>query len=595
MKKFILKKWLWIPVILTILITSGAFAIDLASIIEQKIALERSFEGRLTGLLEKILGTDRFIVIVNVEPETETTEVARETWIQERTPGEVAPEEKKFVLPGVPVREKLGEEKAPKMETLLPGGEVKREYEKVVVLPKSFVRRVVVTVILDEKIKDALIETVRAVATEILGLDFARGDDLIIKKQRFSEPSPTVWTTIKSRPIYWPIFGVVLLLFLLFPIRIFLRGLARIFQTIRPREAPVTLPAPVLGPAALFGPAAPGRAEEKIGEKIEEMTSRPFGFINQSNLKHLLYLLKDEAAETISVIVPYLSLREATQVMASLPRDLKAGVTERLARVREVPPDVVNAMEEDIKGKIDYIIGGTEQLVEIVGEADRTTREEILQSLREKEPGLADKIRKQIFTFEDIANLDSLSFQTVLREVDLGTVSLALRGTSEEFKSKVIGKLSEGAQAMLKQEMELGKPVGKQKIEEAQRRVVRVVRGLQREERIAFEPAGEAKKTGEPGIVEKEIEEGATGTVGAPEEGGVPVPTPASERPAPAEKGKTRTAWIAVAIIIAMLVAGMWWYQRSTGKKGFLGIPLKRAAVEGVIRKITGTVTRSVK
>jgi hypothetical protein len=188
MKKFILRKWFWVPLILAILITTGALAVDFASIISQKIALERSFEDRLKGLLEKILGTDRFIVIVNVEPETESTEVATETWVQEKTPGGVTAKEKKFVLPGVPMREKLGEEKTRETEMISPGGEMKRQYEKVVVLPKSFVRRVVVTIILDEKIDEALIETVRAVATEILGLDVARGDNLIIKRQRFSEP-----------------------------------------------------------------------------------------------------------------------------------------------------------------------------------------------------------------------------------------------------------------------------------------------------------------------------------------------------------------------------------------------------------------------
>ncbi len=577
MKKFILKKRFWIPLILAILITTGAFAVDLASIIEQKIALERSFEGRLKELLEKILGTDRFIVIVNVEPETETTELARETWIQEKMPGEAPPKEKRYVLPGVPVRERLGEEKTPEM-----GGEMKREYERVVVLPKSFVRRVVVTIILDEKIEDAFIETVKTVATEIIGLDMGRGDELIIKKQRFSEPSQTVWATIKSRPIYWPLFAIVFLLFLLFPIRFFLRGLARIFQTVRPREALVAPPAQVLGPAAPFGAGALGGTEEKIGEKMEEKTSRPFGFINQSNLKHLLYLLKDESAETISVIVSYLSPRQATQVMASLPRDLKTGVIKKITRVREVPPDEVDAMEEDIKGKIDYLIGRTEQLVEIVGEADKTTREEILESLREKEPELAEKVRKQIFTFEDIANLDSLSFQTVLREVDLGTISLALRGTPEGLKSKVIGKLSEGAQAMLKQEMELGKPAGKQKIEEAQRRVVRVVRGLQREERVTFEPPSEVKKAGEAGIVEKETGGVVTRTISAPEEERSPVPTASSASPTLVEKGKTKTTWIAVAVIIAMLIAGFLWYQRSIAKKRTAGIPSTRAPVEGV-------------
>jgi len=577
MKKFILKRRFWIPLILAIFITTGAFAIDLASIIEQKIALERSFENRLKGLLEKILGTDRFIVIVNVEPETEATELSRETWIQEKTSGEVVREEKRYVLPGVPVRERLGEEKTPEM-----GGEMKREYEKIVMLPKSFVKRVVVTIIMDEKIEDALIETVRAVVAEIIGLDMARGDQLIIKKQHFSEPSQTVWSTIKGSPIYWPLFAIIFLLFLLFPIRIFLRGLARIFQTVRPREALVAPPAQVLGPAVPFGPAAPVRTEEKISEKMEEKTSRPFDFIKQSNLKHLLYLLKDESAETISVIVSYLSPREATQVMASLPRDLKAGVTERLARVREVPPDVVDAMEEDIKGKIDYIIGGTDQLVEIVGEADKTTREEILQSLTEKEPELAEKVRKQIFTFEDIDKLDSLSFQTVLREVDLGTISLALRGSPEEFKSKIMGKLSEGAQAMLKQEMEMGKPAGKQKIEDAQRRIIRVVRGLQREERITFEALSEAEEAGEPGVVEREMEEVAVRTVGGPEEERSPAPAAPSASPTRVEKVKTRSVWIAGAVIIAMLIAGFWWYQRSTAKKRTAGIPPTRAPVEGV-------------
>jgi len=582
MKKFILKKWFWITLFLVIFITAGTFAVDFASIIEQKIALERSFEDRLKGLLEKILGTDRFIVIVNVEPETETTEVARETWVQEKKPGELPPKEKRYVLPGVPVREKLGEEETFGPETLLPGGEMKREYEKVMVLPKSFVKRVIVTIIMDEKIEETLIETVRAVATEIMGLDVARGDQLIIKRQYFSEPSQTVWATIKGSPIYWPLFATVFLLFLLFPIRIFLRGLARIFQTVRPRGAPGAPPAQLLGPAATIELGAPERAEEKIGEKEEEKPSRPFDFVDQDNLKHLLYLLKDETAETISVVVSYLSPREATQVMASLPRDLKAAVTEKLARVRGLPPEVVDAMEADIKGRIGYIVGGTEQLVQIVDEADKTTREEILQSLKEKQPELAEKVRKQIVTFEDIANLDNLSFQIVLRSLDLGTVSLALRGSPEEFKSKIMGKLSEGAQAMLRQEMELGKPVGKQKIEEAQRRIVRLVRGLQREERITFEAPGEAKKAGEPGVVEEETEEVAARTVGGSEEERSPAPAAPSTSPTLVEKVKAKTAWIAVAVIIAMLIVGFLWYQRSTAKKRTAGIPSTRTPVEGV-------------
>jgi len=578
MEKLALKRWLWVPLILVIFVTAIALAVDFASVIEQKIALERSFEGRLKELLEKILGTDRFIVIVNVEPETEATEMARETWTQEKTPTTTSPKEKRFVLPGVPVREKLGEERTPGAETIPPGGEMKREYEKVVVLPKSFVRRVVVTIILDEKITDALIETVRAVATEVLGLDFARGDNLIIKKQRFSQPSPTVWSAIKSNPVYWPALAIVFLLFLMFPIRIFLRGLARIFQTLRPREAALAPPAPVVGPAAPFGLGGPGRTEEKSSEKIEEKTHRPFSFVNPSNLKHLLYLLKDESAETVSVVVPYLNPREATQLMAFLPRDLRAQVTERLARVREVPPEVVNAIEETIREKIEYVIGGAEQLIEIVGEADRATREEILQALRERTPELAEKVRRQILTFEDIANLDASSFQMVLREVDLGTVSLALRGTSDEFKSKVMSKLSEGAQAMVKQEMELGKPAGKQKIEEAQRRIVRAVRGLQREERISFESAGGESREGiEPGVVERETEEAVVRTVGGSGEEGETVTTIA-----PVEKGRTRNAWIAVAVVIAMLMAGLWWYQQSLVKKRVSGISSGRTPVEGV-------------
>ncbi|MFB0527606.1 MAG: FliG C-terminal domain-containing protein [bacterium] len=582
MKKSILKKWFWIPLILAILITTGAFAIDLASIIEQKIALERTFEDRLRGLLEKILGTDRFIVIVNVEPETEATEVARETWIQEKKSGEVVREEKRYVLPGVPVREKLGEEKTPSPESLAPGGEMKREYEKVVVLPKSFVRRVVVTIIVDDKIDETLIETVRAVAAEIMGLDVARGDQLIIKRQYFSEPSQTVWSTIRGSPIYWPLFAIVFLLFLLFPIRIFLRGLARIFTTVRPRGAPGAPPAQLLGPAATIELGAPERAEEKIGEKEEEKPSRPFDFINQDNLKHLLYLLKDETAETISVVISYLRPREATQVMASLPRNVKAAVTEKIARVRGLPPEVVDAMEADIKGRIDYIVGGTEQLVQIVDEADKTTREEILQSLKEKEPELAEKVRKQIVTFEDIANLDNLSFQIVLRLVDPGTVSLALRGTPEEFKSKIMDKLSEGAQAMLRQEMELGKPAGKQRIEEAQRKIVGVVRGLQREERITFEVPGEAKKPGEPGAMEEEAQEAVTRTVGALEEERSPAPAAPSASRTLVGKIKTKTAWIAGAVIIALLIAGFLWYQRSVAKKRTAGIPSGRTPVEGV-------------
>jgi len=293
-------------------------------------------------------------------------------------------------------------------------------------------------------------------------------------------------------------------------------------------------------------------------------------------------LLKDASAETISVIVSYLNPTEATQVMASLPRDLKATVTEKVARVRGLSPEVVDAMEADIKERIDYIVGGTEQLVQIVDEADKTTREEILQSLKEKEPELAEKVRKQIVTFEDIAKLDNLSFQTVLRSVDLGTVSLALRGSPEEFKSKFMSKLSEGAQAMLRQEMELGKPMGKEKIEEAQRRIVRVVRDLKKEGKIPVELADEERESGESVVVVEEREGVAVRTFRAPEEERSPAARSPSVSPAAAEKSKTKAIWIVIPVIIATLIAGFWWYQHSIMKKRMAGIPSGRPPVEGV-------------
>jgi len=228
------------------------------------------------------------------------------------------------------------------------------------------------------------------------------------------------------------------------------------------------------------------RAAEIIGRLSSVIEMRPFEFLRRTAPEQIVAFLRNEAAQTIALVVANLHTTLAAQVLANLPEDEQAEIALRIAKMGETSPEVVKQVEDVMRAKLATIVqneytttGGVKSLAEILNHTDRPTERNVLDSLTETDEELAAEVRRLLFVFEDIVKLDDRSIQLVLREADQKDLALALRGVSEEVKTRVLSNMSERGAQMLLEEMEYQPPQRKRVVEEAQGRVVAIVRRLE--------------------------------------------------------------------------------------------------------------------
>jgi flagellar motor switch protein FliG len=228
------------------------------------------------------------------------------------------------------------------------------------------------------------------------------------------------------------------------------------------------------------------RAAEIIGRLASVIEMRPFEFLRRTPAEQIVTFIRNEAPQTIALVVANLHTTLAAQVLSHLPESEQADIALRIARMGETAPDVVKQVEEVMRAKLasvvqqDYsVAGGIKSLAEILNHADRPTERNVLDSLTETDEELAAEVRRLLFVFEDIIKLDDRSIQLVLREADQKDLALALRGVSDEVKERILQNMSERGAQMLLEEMEYQPPQRKRVIEEAQGRIVAIVRRLE--------------------------------------------------------------------------------------------------------------------
>lgn len=228
------------------------------------------------------------------------------------------------------------------------------------------------------------------------------------------------------------------------------------------------------------------RAAEIIGRLSAMMEMRPFEFLRRTPPEQIWAALRGEAPQTVALVVSNLHTTLAAQVLAQLPPDRQADVARRVANMTEISPDIVREVEGVIRQKLSNVIsqeyaasGGVKSLADILNHADRPTERNVIDTLSESDPVLAEEIRNLLFVFEDIVKIDDRSVQLVLREVDQNHLTLALRGASEEVKQKIVTNMSQRGAEMLLEEIEFLPPQRRSAVEEAQSAIVAVIRRLE--------------------------------------------------------------------------------------------------------------------
>ena len=242
----------------------------------------------------------------------------------------------------------------------------------------------------------------------------------------------------------------------------------------------------------------PERAQNLLARITASLQVRPFDFMRHTDPQQVLGFIQGEHPQTIALILSYLEAPQAAMILSGLPAVMQAEVAKRIARMDRITPEVLREVERVLERKLSTVMGqdftmagGIDAVVAIVNSADRTTERNIMEHLEENDPELAEEIKKRLFVFEDIIRLDDRSLQRVLREVDMKELGLALKGATEELRTKFFKNMSKRAAEMLQEDMDYMGPVRVKDVEESQQKVVNIVRGLEEQGEIVIASGGE--------------------------------------------------------------------------------------------------------
>ncbi len=228
------------------------------------------------------------------------------------------------------------------------------------------------------------------------------------------------------------------------------------------------------------------KALEIINKLTASLQVRPFDFVRKADASHLLNFIQNEHPQTLALILSYLNPGQASTILASLPQEKQADVVQRIALMESTSPEVIKEVELVLERKLssmmtqDYAAtGGIPAIVEILNSVDRGTEKFIMETLEVQNGELAEEIRKRMFVFEDIINLDSVSIQRFIREIENNDLSVACKGAAEEVQDVIFANMSKRMAEMLKEEMEFMGPVRLRDVEEAQQKIVNTIRKLE--------------------------------------------------------------------------------------------------------------------
>ena len=249
--------------------------------------------------------------------------------------------------------------------------------------------------------------------------------------------------------------------------------------------------------------------DDKAAELIDRLSATsptvPFGFLRHLNVQQLVNFLSNEHPQTIALLTSFLQSGKAAQVLAGLEPEMAADVAQRIALMERANPEIVNEVEAVLRRKLSAVlqptrqtqtVGGIEVLVNLLKQSSRMSEKTILEALEDNEPELADEIKKRMFVFENIGTLDDRSIQRILREVEIRDLSVALKATPEGVKDCIMRNMSSRAAAMMKEDMDASGPVRLRQVEEAQARIVEVIRRLDEAEEIVIARGGDDELVG---------------------------------------------------------------------------------------------------
>lgn len=227
-------------------------------------------------------------------------------------------------------------------------------------------------------------------------------------------------------------------------------------------------------------------AQAIINRLTSSLQVRPFDFARRADPSQLLNFIQNEHPQTIALILSYLEAEQAGVILSSLPQETQADIARRIATMDSTSPEVISEIEAVLERKLSSTVtqdyteaGGVDAVVEVLNGVDRATEKTILDALEIQDPDLAEEIKKRMFVFEEIVTLDNRSIQRIIRECENEDLILSLKVSSEEVQNVLFSNMSARMAESFKEEIEIMGPVRLRDVEEAQTRIVGIIRRLE--------------------------------------------------------------------------------------------------------------------
>ncbi len=239
-------------------------------------------------------------------------------------------------------------------------------------------------------------------------------------------------------------------------------------------------------------------ATSLINRITKQLKTKSFDFVRKADYKNLLAIVQNEHPQTIALILSYARSDQASAILSELPKEKRVEVVERIANMDRASPEVVKAIESSLEKKFASLastdsmqVGGINYVAEVMNNVDRATEKYIFEELAARDQKLADLIKQKMFVFEDVVKLDSKSIQEFTKQVDSKDLAVAIKGSTQEVAEVIFANISSRARESLQADIEYLHNVRMRDVEEAQQRIVGVIRRLEQEGTVVISHGSE--------------------------------------------------------------------------------------------------------
>jgi flagellar motor switch protein FliG len=249
----------------------------------------------------------------------------------------------------------------------------------------------------------------------------------------------------------------------------------------------------------ILGALGEDRARQLLGQVVEIGTTNTLESLELVDTRTLANFLINEHPQTIALIVAHLPTERKVDVLRKLPEGLQAEVVLRVANLDFVSPELIAQLDDVLKTELSTLgsidtqqLGGVEPIADMLNMMDKNSEKNVMARVEEKDPELAEEIRKLMFVFEDLVFVDDKGMQELLKIVDNQKLTIALKTAPEEVKAKMFKNMSNRAAGLLKEDLEALGPMKLSDVEKAQQEIVQQVKELESKGKAVISRGGEA-------------------------------------------------------------------------------------------------------